>query len=370
MRAVLVDEERRAEWNALASREPFFALMQSWEWGEYKAKLGWRVFRIAVEENGSLVSGAQVLIKTFPMKLASIAYIPRGPFGFWQNQDVFSLLLGMIDEIAKAWNAVFLKVEPGAPSDAITENLFNPHRFRRSCSYSQPLTTIIMNIDQDDESILHCMRNSTRRKIFTAERKGVQVRAGGIQDLPVFYQMMKVTACRAGFPPKSYDHYANELKTFLDCDCAGFFLATYQDTLLAAHIIYTYGHHAAFYYQASSGKFCNLNANCLLVWKDIQWAKSRSCRTFDLWGIPNDIEDPSCDEEQPNQPERTDGLWGVYKFKRGFCKDIVRFCGSFDRVYKPRLYNSMMNATLLDDLDRVRVWVTRQKMKLTKAGSL
>lgn len=370
MRAILVSEERRSEWNTLTLQEPFFALMQSWEWGEYKNKLGWQVLRIGVEENGSLIAGAQLLIKPFPMKLASIAYIPRGPFGFWQDEDVFSLLMNTIDEIAADCHAVFLKVEPAAPPEASTETLFKHHDFRRSCKCSQPLTTLIMNIDQDDESILRCMRNSTRRKIFAAERKGVQIKAGEINDLPDFYRLMKLTACRAGFPPKSFDYYATELKTFMDCNRAGFFLAYYQGTLLSAHIVYSYGPHAAFFHQVSSGKFCNLNANCLLVWEDIRWAKSRSCRTFDLWGIPDDIDDPSCDEEQSNQPERTDGLWGVYKFKRGFCKDVVKFCGSYDRVYKPLLYNSMMNGFLLDGIDKARVWVARQTLRMAKVKSL
>lgn len=367
MQVLLVGEERRGEWNALTVQEPYFALMQSWEWGEYKAKLGWRVFRVAVEENGALLSGAQVLIKTLPMKLASIAYIPRGPFGRWQDEDVYSALLAKIEEIARTWNAVFLKVEPASPADVRADELFTRHGFCRSCRCSQPLTTIIMNIDQDDESILHCMRNSTRRKIFSAERKGVQVRFGTIADLPAFYQMMKLTACRAGFPPKSFEYYSTEYKTFKDYDCAGFFLAYYQGTMLAAHIIYCYGPHAAFFHQVSSGKFCNLNANCLLVWEDIKWAKSRGCRTFDLWGIPDDIDDRSCSEEESDLPERTDGLWGVYKFKRGFCKDIVRFCGSYDRVYKPLLYNSLLKAPLFDEIDKARVWINRQTLILTKA---
>jgi lipid II:glycine glycyltransferase (peptidoglycan interpeptide bridge formation enzyme) len=370
MQAVLITEERKDEWNSLAAQEAYFALMQSWEWGEYKARLGWKAFRVAVVEGGTMLAGAQVLIKTLPLNVASVAYVPRGPFGHWRDGDVYSLLLAKIDEIAHSWNAVFLKVEPATPPDSQTENLFTRHEFRRSCRCSQPLATIIMNISLDDESILRSMRNSTRRKILTAERKGVQVSAGNISDLPAFFQLMKLTACRAGFPHKSFNYYATEFNTFNDCDRAGFFLAYYQDTLLCAHIIYSYGPHAAFFHQASSGKFCNLNANCLLVWEDIKWAKSRGCVTFDLWGIPDDVDDQSCDDEQSTQPERTDGLWGVYKFKRGFCKDIVRFCGSYDRVYKPLLYHSMMKAPLLDEIENAQVWINRQKIKLTKAEPL
>ena len=35
---------------------------------------------------------------------------------------------------------------------------------------------------------------------------------------------------------------------------------------------------------------------------------------------------------------RQDGLWGVYRFKRGFGGDLKRTDGPWDRVYNPALY--------------------------------
>lgn len=45
-----ISANQREEWNAFAAREPSFALLQSWEWGEFKENLGWKVYRIAVLE--------------------------------------------------------------------------------------------------------------------------------------------------------------------------------------------------------------------------------------------------------------------------------------------------------------------------------
>jgi lipid II:glycine glycyltransferase (peptidoglycan interpeptide bridge formation enzyme) len=36
--------------------------------------------------------------------------------------------------------------------------------------------------------------------------------------------------------------------------------------------------------------------------------------------------------------QRHDGLWGVYRFKRGFGGGVVRTIGAWDRVYQPALY--------------------------------
>ena len=62
MRALLVDDARAAEWDALVAREPSFSLTQSREWAAFKERLGWRVRRVAVEDGGELVAGAQLLV--------------------------------------------------------------------------------------------------------------------------------------------------------------------------------------------------------------------------------------------------------------------------------------------------------------------
>jgi lipid II:glycine glycyltransferase (peptidoglycan interpeptide bridge formation enzyme) len=72
----------------------------------------------------------------------------------------------------------------------------------------------------------------------------------------------------------------------------------------------------------------------LLQWEAIRWAKSKGCQTYDLWGIPDQPE--SVLEE--TFTERSDGLWGVYRFKRGFGGEVRRTIGTWDRVYKPALY--------------------------------
>jgi len=55
---------------------------------------------------------------------------------------------------------------------------------------------------------------------------------------------------------------------------------------------------------------------------------------YDLWGVPD------CDEDELEKSftQRSDGLWGVYRFKRGFGGELRRCAGPWDRVYNPVLY--------------------------------
>ena len=51
-----------------------------------------------------------------------------------------------------------------------------------------------------------------------------------------------------------------------------------------------------------------------IQWAAIQWAKSQGCTQYDLWGLP----DEDAETMEAEFKNRSDGLWGVYRFKRGF----------------------------------------------------
>jgi lipid II:glycine glycyltransferase (peptidoglycan interpeptide bridge formation enzyme) len=73
----------------------------------------------------------------------------------------------------------------------------------------------------------------------------------------------------------------------------------------------------------------------LLQWEAMKWAQAAGCSQYDLWGIP----DYAQETLEAEFRDRADGLWGVYRFKRGFGGRIYQSVGSWDRVYQPVLYN-------------------------------
>ena len=74
--------------------------------------------------------------------------------------------------------------------------------------------------------------------------------------------------------------------------------------------------------------------NYLLQWEAMRWATERGCQTYDLYGVPDLDQAPL----EAQFRSRSDGLWGVYRFKRGFGGSIARAPGAFDRAYSPALY--------------------------------
>jgi hypothetical protein len=77
-----------------------------------------------------------------------------------------------------------------------------------------------------------------------------------------------------------------------------------------------------------------------------------------MWGIPNEIGVTTSGEDNIPKPDRTDGMWGVYQFKRGFGTNTVCYVGAYDYVYKPFLYGLITNRFLPSNvLDRATAWL-------------
>jgi len=99
-------------------------------------------------------------------------------------------------------------------------------------------------------------------------------------------------------------------------------------------MVFASGKRAWYFYGASTNEERNRMPTYLLQWKAMLWAKKQGCTEYDLWGVP-DEELETLESEFNNQSK---GLWGVYRFKRGFGGELKRADNPYDRVYKPLIY--------------------------------
>ncbi len=354
MTIVSLTETRRKAWNTFAVQQPFFAMIQSWEWGEFKEKLGWRAVRLAIEEQGQILAGAQMLVKPVPSGLVSIAYVPGGPLGNWQDKAMMSRLLAELVRVARQHRAIFLRIEPAHLNNPATNHFLHSQGFRSNPYTNQPRATIILDLTQDLDDVLKQMRKKTRQYIRRAARKGVTVRAGDHKDLPAFYDLMRITGQRSGFSPRIRDYYEYEWQTFARNGQVALFLAYYQDQLLAGRMAFCFGNRAAEFHAGSSNEHTDLRPNYLLAWEAIKWAKAQGCCTYDLWGIPDEVGQAVYEGRNLPKEKRTDGLWGVYRFKSGFGKNVIYYIGAYDYVFSRPLYwlatNRLLKNSILDTI--------------------
>jgi lipid II:glycine glycyltransferase (peptidoglycan interpeptide bridge formation enzyme) len=111
-------------------------------------------------------------------------------------------------------------------------------------------------------------------------------------------------------------------------------VAEFEGKPLAALMVFARGRRAWYMYGASTDEERNRMPTYLLQWEAMKWARSKGAEEYDLWGVPDEDEKTL----EANFETRHDGLWGVYRFKRGFGGELKRAEQARDRVFNPLLY--------------------------------
>jgi lipid II:glycine glycyltransferase (peptidoglycan interpeptide bridge formation enzyme) len=197
----------------------------------------------------------------------------------------------------------------------------------------QPPRTLVVDLRPDEEQILQNMKQKTRYNVRLAERKDVTVRQGSAADISTFNGLMAMTGERDNFGVHEPRYYEAAYELFAP-EQAALFLAEFERTPLAAIMVFAHGKRAAYFYGASSEEERQRMPSYAVQWAAMRWARARGCTEYDLWGVP-DAEEETLETQFM---ERSEGLWGVYRFKRGFGGELKRTVGATDRVYSRLLY--------------------------------
>ena len=329
------------DWNHFLAQHPNAHLLQTGEWGELKSAFGWKPIRIVTGD-----VGVQILFRQLPLGF-TIGYIPKGPVCRNPLSAMHDAFWKEINLACTKNRAVFCKFELDAwdieklsvlsfwplamPFSIIVGKLVND-QWATSLHNIQPPRTIVVDIKGAEEDILARMKQKTRYNIRLAEKKGVTVRAWN--DIDAFHKMMLVTGGRDGFGIHSLEYYRRAYELLHPKRMSEILVAEYEGQPLAALFVARNGHRAYYLYGASTDEERNRMPTYLLQWEAMKWAKAHGCEEYDLWGVPDEDEETL----EANFEKRHDGLWGVYRFKRGFGGELKRAAQAMDRVYNSFLY--------------------------------
>lgn len=315
-----------AEWAHQLDHFPDAHILQTGEWGDLKAGYSWEPVHLAIDD-----CYAQVLFRKLPAGF-TIGYIPKGPLGnpsrrFWRE----------LADVGKSKRAIMIKIEPDdefQPSGGMDV----PGEIGKFVISKpiQPAQTIVIDITGDEQAILDRMKQKTRYNIHLAEKKGILIKESS--DIRSFHHMMITTGDRDGFGIHSYDYYQKVYDLFSRNSKCILMKATYGETDLAAVMLFRHGNRCWYFYGASTDIERNRMPVYLLQWEAIRWAKKHGCEQYDLWGIP-DAAESALEEEFSS---RSDGLWGVYRFKRGFGGRIIKSAETKDLILQPLMYKMLM----------------------------
>lgn len=329
-----------AVWNSTLALMPYAHILQTWEWGDFKAATtGWTPRRIAYMHQGAVVAMAQVLTRRAgPL---SIMYVPKGPALDYGNASLRAGLLEELKRLARAQGAIFVKIDPdvtvgvgvpgqpGAYDDPTGLQVmaeWGQAGLRFSRDQIQFRNSVVIDLRKTEDDLLNAMKQKTRYNVRLAERRGVNVRFGTVDDLDMLYALYEVTARRDNFVIRPLDYYRLAWGTFMKAGLAQPIIAEYKGRPIAHVIIFGVARRAWYFYGASADEERQHMPAYLLQWEAIKWAKRQGMALYDFWGAPDDFYD------------QDDPLAGVFRFKEGFGGVTVRRSGAWDYPANPLLY--------------------------------
>ncbi|MBN8654497.1 MAG: peptidoglycan bridge formation glycyltransferase FemA/FemB family protein [Anaerolineae bacterium] len=361
-------------------RDPHF--LQTYEWGQVKAKYGWVPFYAVWTEDGKFsvssnyqspitnIVAAALILKRTAFRRFSIFYAPKGPLMDWTNESLRKRVLDDLQSFAKKQGAIFLKFDPdvvlgrGVPVsvDEVTENngqaVMSDLRRRgwvESSDQIQFRNTVMVDLTASEEEILMRMKQKTRYNVRLAEKKGVTVRVGTTEDLSVLYKMYAETSVRDGFVIRDEEYYMTVWKLFMSAAVSGQpsavpLIAEVDGEAVAAIFLFTFAGRGYYVYGMSRDKHREKMPTYLLQWAAMKHAKAYDCLTYDLWGTPEVFDE-------------SDSMWGVYRFKEGLGGEVVRTLGAYD--FAPsKFWYSMYS----DVMPRVLNFMRSRGKEKTKQG--
>jgi len=278
--------------------------LQSEAWASFQEKTGKKVLKLASE--GEETYG-------FISKLGlgvSYIYLPR----------VQSLPDKMKDS-----NFTFLRVES-------TEELSEANGLE--IQNRQPQTTLVLDLEKNEEELLSGMHAKTRYNIRLAKKKGVEIRQE--KNVDIFWQLNKQTTNRDEFRSHGKQYY----KSMLEMGMCYQLTAYFENKPIASNIFIIYKNTCTYLHGASGDDHRNLMAPYLLQWQGILLAKENNCKYYDFWGVS-----PMVKEIEGKTTCFNNFCWvvghkwtGVTRFKTGFGGEIKKYPKAIDIVLQKNKY--------------------------------
>src|SRR3989344_4695776 len=306
-------------------------VIQSWEWGEFRKKMGIDLVRLGEFDGNKLTSVYQLTFHPVPFfKNITIGYFPKGPM---PNK---SMVNALVDLGAKK-RATFIKIEPlqqasGQARDKLLslglveskKSLFTKYNF-------------LVDLTQSEEQLLTSMHQKTRYNIKLAQKKGVQVYdSTADSDFKTYLKLYFETTKRQKYFGHTPEYHQKVWETLKPAKMARVLIAQYQKKPLVAWMLLNFGDALYYPYGGSSLEHKEIMASNLVAWEAIRLGKRLNFKTFDMWGA------------LPPDADKTDPWYGFHRFKEGYGGNHVEYIGTYDLVLRHRLY------TALNLADKVR----------------
>ena len=344
------------------------SFLQTPAWGRVKSE--WRSESIGWERDGELVGVGLVLYRQLPKVKRYLAYLPEGPVIDWAADDLAAWMTPMVAHlkgqgafgvrmgppvITRRWTAA--QVKEGIASDdvrrlgqvapeersvvgaqvlgSLHDLGWQPQAVEGGFAAGQPQYNFVVPLRDADgnarteEDVLKGMNQQWRRNIKKADKAGVEVSLGTVDDLKLFHDLYVHTAERDGFTPRPPGYFRTmfDALTAEEPDRIRLHLARHEGDLVAATIAIRVGAHAWYSYGASSTEKRDVRGSNAVQWAMIRDALAAGADVYDLRGITDTL-------------DADDSHVGLIQFKVGTGGEAVEYAGEWDLPINRAIYKA------------------------------
>jgi lipid II:glycine glycyltransferase (peptidoglycan interpeptide bridge formation enzyme) len=322
------------EWDTLVEQTPGSDVAQLSSWASIRRESGFDPLYVFGQDDDRLVGGALVLERRLPM-IGRIGYVSNGPVvsPAAPRGPVVDQLCAAMERLARGrLRALF--VQP--PADAWDVSAALRRRgFRQSESGIAPAASIRVDLRRDIEDLRRGLTKANRRRTRHWAERGVRVRMGSRDDIPVVADLVGCSAEHHDFEPLSSDYIEN-LHRELDAEQhAAVFVADIDGSPAAALLCTRCG---GVVKQRLSGMERSERArrdgvSAATVWRAMEWAKANGYHTYDFGGISA----RAADALLGGEPEPSAHLKGAERFKTSFGGEVFRYPEQVELISSPLL---------------------------------
>lgn len=326
-----VTNKEKSAYNKVVSH-----VIQSWEWGEFREKLGLELVRLGHFDGRKLVKAYQLTFHPVPILGQTIGYFPKGPMPDRLMVDSLSL-------IGKKRKAAFIKLEPNVTVNSSQLTVDSSPKLGLVESGKSLFTkyNFLIDLTKSEDQLLAAMHPKTRYNIGLAQKHQVEVYDSTKDaDFEIYLKLYFETTRRQKYFGHTPHYHRLLWQTLKPAGMARVLIARYQVPVVAWMLL-SFGNTLYYPYGGSSTEHKEVMASNLVAWEAIRLGKRLGLKTFDMWGALG----PQAKENDP--------WYGFHRFKAGYGARLVEYAGTYDLVLAPTMYQ------FLNIADRLRWMILR-----------